>query len=77
MPMAVGRNEIAASRAAGFSVSTTVLEGDPRRELGQRVEGCCTTRRRGEGHAGLSHLVLGSVRHYASTQAQCLVGPEG
>jgi nucleotide-binding universal stress UspA family protein len=72
-------DEVAASKAAGVAVSTTVLEGEAGSSLvGEAKEAAMLVVGR-RGHAGLSHLVLGSVSHYVSTHAHCpvVIVPEG
>jgi nucleotide-binding universal stress UspA family protein len=71
--MAGCRDEIAAMKAAGLSVSTTVLEGEAGSSLVSEAKGAALLVVGRRGHAGLSHLVLGSVSHYALTHAHCPV----
>jgi nucleotide-binding universal stress UspA family protein len=67
------RDEVAAIKAAGLSVSTTVLEGEAGSSLVSEAKGAAMLVVGHRGHAGLSHLVLGSVSHYALTHAHCPV----
>ena len=73
MAIAGCREEIAAMKAAGLSVSTTVLEGEPGSSLVREAKGAALLVVGRRGHAGLSHLVLGSVSHHVSTHAHCPV----
>jgi nucleotide-binding universal stress UspA family protein len=64
---------VAASKAAGVAISTTVLEGEPGSSLVREAKGAALLVVGRRGHAGLSHFVLGSVSHYVSTHAHCPV----
>jgi nucleotide-binding universal stress UspA family protein len=66
-------DEVAASEAAGVTVSTTVLEGEAGSRLVSEAKGAALLVVGRRGHAGLSHFVLGSVSHYVSTHAHCPV----
>jgi nucleotide-binding universal stress UspA family protein len=71
--MAACRDEIAASEAAGLTVSTTVLEGDAGWSLVSEAKEAALLVVGRRGHAGLSHFVLGSVSRYVTTHAHCPV----
>jgi nucleotide-binding universal stress UspA family protein len=66
-------DEVAASKAAGVAVSTSVLSGEAGSSLVGEAETAALLVVGRRGHAGLSHLVLGSVSHYVSTHAHCPV----
>jgi nucleotide-binding universal stress UspA family protein len=66
-------DEIAATKATGLSVSTTVLEGEPGSSLVTEAKEAAMLVVGRRGHAGLSHLVLGSVSRYVTTHAHCPV----
>jgi nucleotide-binding universal stress UspA family protein len=71
--MAACPDEIAATNAAGLTVSTTVLEGDAGASLVSEAKEAVMLVVGRRGHAGLSHFVLGSVSRYVTTHAHCPV----
>ena len=71
--MAACPDELAASQAAGLTVSTIVLEGEPGSSLIREAKEAAMLVVGRRGHAGLSHLVLGSVSRYVTTHAPCPV----